>query len=160
LEEKREGHQDSFFSLDYQGERVVVNSSKSNWHHVRSCCLQGLILGLIQFIIILASQDDGMERILNKSVDDTKLWWWRVVTLLAVRAAIHRYFNNLRKWTDKHLMKTIMASSCIRGGLDWILGKISLLKGWSGIGTGCPGKWSSSLEAFKTCVDVALQDRA
>ena len=32
-----------------------------------------------------------------------------------------------------------MPSSCIRGGLDWILGKMSLLKEWSGIGTGCPG---------------------
>jgi len=36
-----------------------------------------------------------------------------------------------------------MASSCIRGDLDWILGKISLLKEWSGIGTGFPGKWWS-----------------
>ena len=26
------------------------------------------------------------------------------------------------------LYDSIMASSCIRGGLDWILGKISLLK--------------------------------
>ncbi|KAM9591226.1 uncharacterized protein ACIBXB_006100 [Morphnus guianensis] len=34
-----------------------------------------------------------------------------------------------------------MASSCTRGGLAWILGKISLPKGLSGIGTGCPGKW-------------------
>jgi len=32
-----------------------------------------------------------------------------------------------------------MASVCIRGGLDWILRKISLLKEWSGIGTGCQG---------------------
>ena len=36
-----------------------------------------------------------------------------------------------------------MASSCGRGGLDGILGKISLLKEWSDTGTGCPGKWSS-----------------
>jgi len=36
-----------------------------------------------------------------------------------------------------------MASSCTRGGLDWILGKISLLKEWSDIGTGCPGRWWS-----------------
>jgi len=35
------------------------------------------------------------------------------------------------------------ASSCIRGGSDWILGKISLLNEWSGIGTGCPVKWWS-----------------
>ncbi|KAK4825476.1 hypothetical protein QYF61_027631 [Mycteria americana] len=36
-----------------------------------------------------------------------------------------------------------MASSCARGGLDWILGKPSSLKGLSSIGTGCPGKWLS-----------------
>ena len=36
-----------------------------------------------------------------------------------------------------------MASSCISGGLDWILGKISLLKEWSRIETGCPGQWWS-----------------
>jgi len=34
-----------------------------------------------------------------------------------------------------------MASSCIRGGSDWILGKIFLLKEWSDIGIGCPRKW-------------------
>ena len=32
-----------------------------------------------------------------------------------------------------------MASSCVRGGSVWILGKISLLKEWSGLGPGCPG---------------------
>jgi len=36
-----------------------------------------------------------------------------------------------------------MASTCIRGGLDWILGEISLLKEWSGMGPGCPGQWWS-----------------
>ena len=30
-----------------------------------------------------------------------------------------------------------------RGGLDWILGKNSSLKGLSSTGTGCPGKWWS-----------------
>ena len=38
---------------------------------------------------------------------------------------------------------SFMASSCIREGLDWILGIISLLKECSGIGTGCLGKWWS-----------------
>ena len=37
-----------------------------------------------------------------------------------------------------------MVSSCIRGGLDWILGKISLLKDWSDIGIDCRGRWLSS----------------
>jgi len=36
-----------------------------------------------------------------------------------------------------------MASSNIRGGLGWIIGKISFLKEWSDIGKGCPGKWLS-----------------
>ncbi|GAB0203292.1 hypothetical protein GRJ2_002794800 [Grus japonensis] len=34
-----------------------------------------------------------------------------------------------------------MASSCARGGLGWILGKISSPKGLSSIGPDCPGKW-------------------
>jgi len=36
-----------------------------------------------------------------------------------------------------------MASYCVRGGLDELFGKISLLREWSDIGTGCPGKWWS-----------------
>jgi len=36
-----------------------------------------------------------------------------------------------------------MASSCIRGGLDWISEKISALKEWSGLGPGCPWQWWS-----------------
>jgi len=36
-----------------------------------------------------------------------------------------------------------MASSCVRGRLDGTLGKISLLKDWSGIGPGCSGQWWS-----------------
>jgi len=49
-----------------------------------------------------------------------------------------------------------MASSCIRGGLGWILGKISLLKKWSGTGIGLPREVveSPSLKVFKKCVDV------
>jgi len=36
-----------------------------------------------------------------------------------------------------------MASSCIKGGLDWMLGNISSPKEWSGTGMGCPGRWWS-----------------
>jgi len=58
-----------------------------------------------------------------------------------------------------------MASGCVKGGLDWILGKISLLAERSGSGIGCPGRWGpssitkpASLEVFKKHVRIALQD--
>jgi len=31
----------------------------------------------------------------------------------------------------------------LRGGLDWISGKISSLEEWSDLGPGCPGQWWS-----------------
>jgi len=50
------------------------------------------------------------------------------------------FFFLLGSYLLKHLS---MAPGCIRGGSAWILGKVALLKEWSGIGTGRPGKqWS------------------
>jgi len=37
--------------------------------------------------------------------------------------------------------ETLMASSCARGGSDWILGKVFSLKERSDVGPGCPGRW-------------------
>lgn len=36
-----------------------------------------------------------------------------------------------------------MAWNCSEGGLDWTLGKVSVLKRCSGIGIGCPRRWWS-----------------
>jgi len=47
-----------------------------------------------------------------------------------------------------------MASSCIRGGLDWIAGIISLLMEWSVREV----FESPYLEVFKIHVHIALQD--
>ncbi|KAK4808483.1 hypothetical protein QYF61_005800, partial [Mycteria americana] len=49
-----------------------------------------------------------------------------------------------------------MASSCVRGGLDWILGKISSPKVLSIIGTGCPGKWLSD-QPWKYLKDIWMR---
>lgn len=48
-------------------------------------------------------------------------------------------------------------SSCSRGGSGWIFGKNSAPKGWSGLGTDCPGQcWSH--QVFKRQVGLALGD--
>ena len=51
-----------------------------------------------------------------------------------------------------------MASGCIRGGLDWILGKISFLKEWDWNRLPREVMESPSLEVFKKRVNTALQD--
>jgi len=45
-----------------------------------------------------------------------------------------------------------MAQSCIRGGLDWTLGIICLLSGWSNTGTGL--KPVDVKEVFGQCPDM------
>lgn len=44
-----------------------------------------------------------------------------------------------------------MASSCASVGLDRTVGKLSSLKGWLSIRTGCPGKMTIPGEAEKGC---------
>jgi len=53
-----------------------------------------------------------------------------------------------------------MSSSCARGGLDLILGKISSPKEWLSIATSYPGKWDEapSLKVFRIYTDVVLRD--
>jgi len=53
-----------------------------------------------------------------------------------------------------------MASSCVRGGLDWILGKNlftgRVVRDWTRLPRAVVE--SPSPEGFKNCVDAALQD--
>ncbi|CAM4640080.1 unnamed protein product [Lepidochelys kempii] len=89
--------------LDRQAQQVVINGSMSSWQLVSSRVPQGLVLGLVLFNIFINDLEDGVDCILSKFADDTKLGG--EVDTLEGRDRIQRALDKLEDWAKRNLMR-------------------------------------------------------
>ncbi|KAJ7402263.1 hypothetical protein BTVI_88127 [Pitangus sulphuratus] len=95
-----------------QVQRVIVNGVTSDWWPVPSGVPQGSILGPVLFDIVINDLDTGLEVILRKFADDTKLGG--AAESLEDREALQRDLNKLEGWAITNHMK-------FNKGKCWIL---------------------------------------
>jgi len=89
--------------LDGCTKRIAVKGSMSKWRPMTSGVPLGSVLGPVLFNIFVSDMDSGIECILSKFSNNTKLSG--AVATLAGRDAIQRDLGRLERWTCANLVR-------------------------------------------------------
>uniref|UniRef100_A0A803SME4 Reverse transcriptase domain-containing protein n=1 Tax=Anolis carolinensis TaxID=28377 RepID=A0A803SME4_ANOCA len=84
-------------------QRVLTNVSSSSWKEVTCGVSQGSVLGPVLFNIFINDLDEGLEGMIIKFADDTKLGG--IANTPEDRSRIQNNLNRLEKWAKTNKMK-------------------------------------------------------
>jgi len=137
-----QGHSGCFHSISNSSWKFAGSNASFTWDSFISVAFGVIFWYWVQYL---------MSNQLETEVAYTKKNWHPITaTLESVNrvwlemSLIKSYSHIVLKHTYPfHTQANAIATHRVRGDLHWILRKISLLKEWSDIGTGCPGRWLS-----------------